>query len=85
MIPQTLTSGVKLHVEYTLPAKDGNDPELITKEIELDNYFVKGSNSVWEIGTRYYYILSIGASTSKIYFAPSAEAWNVDDTVVQLQ
>ena len=81
MIPQTLTSNVTLSVTYTMPAKDGQDSYDVTKNIPLDSYF----SSKWEIGTRYYYILSIGSSTSQIYFAPYVEKWKTDDTVIQLQ
>ena len=81
MIPQTLTSNVTLSVTYTMPGKGGTAAHDVTKNIPLNSYF----SSKWEIGTRYYYILSIGSSTSQIYFAPYVEKWKTDDTVIQLQ
>ena len=75
-IPQNLTNA-KLIVKYRI---DGESDDT-TKEINLSSYF----GNQWLMGTRYYYVLSIGAASSKIYFAPVVDAWGTDDTVIQLQ
>lgn len=75
LMPQDLTSDVKIHVEYTV------NGQLATKTVEAVDATKTDSKTQltkWEMGNRYAYRLLYSAESAnkdKIYFAPSSDSW----------